>query len=243
MSAIPEAIRSLNECRYDDAARLAIEGLRQAAAESPERLIEAARSLVAWKGFFAGTGDAAASEPYFRAVFAVLQELAGPASPAAMAAAANLASMLGSLGHLDEAIALGERVFAHVRQRFPADDVRFLNQREALVFLYRLAGNEDAAMALHRETGLCEHLQPVERHLRDRGTRLFSVGRPWSKNCHIWVFFDAVLDCEGLIAALGLDSCVTIHDHRGTHDGSERGLVCSIHNDAIMGRHPLDACP
>jgi hypothetical protein len=243
MSAIQDAIQSLRERRYDDAARLAVEGLRQAAAKSPDRLTEAARTVVAWKGFFENTRDAAASEPYFRAVFAVLEELAGPASPAAMAAAGNLAGMLGSLGQLDEAIALGERVLAHVRQRFPADDVRFLSQREALVFLYRLAGNEAAAMELYRETGLCEHLRPAERHLRELGAKLYSVGRPWTENCHIWVFFDTVLDCEGLIARLGLDSCVSIHDHRGTHDGSERGLVCSIHQDGIMGRYPLDANP
>ena len=67
------------------------------------------------------------------------------------------------------------------------------------------------------------------------------MGRPWSENCHIWVFYDAVLDCEGLMAALGLHACVRLRDHRGTHDGSERGLVCDLHHDAIMGRHPLDA--
>jgi len=52
-----------------------------------------------------------------------------------------------------------------------------------------------------------------------------------------------VLDCEGLIAALKLEACVQIHDHRGTHDGSERGLVCNIHNDGLMGPHPSDAGP
>ena len=240
MCAIQEVIRSLRERRYDEAAKLAVEGLRQAAAESPDRLTEAARAIVAWKGFFENDRDAAASEPYFRAVLGSLEELAGPASPEAMAAAGNLAGMLGSLGQLDEAIALGERVFAQARRRFPADDVRFLNQREALAFLYRMKGNENAAMDLLRETGLCQHLQPVERHLREQGARLYSVGRPWTENCHIWVFFDTVLDCEGLMAGLGLDSCVCVHDHRGTHDGSERGLVCSVHQDGIMGRHPAD---
>src|ERR1017187_8264997 len=240
MSTIPEAIRLLNQSRYDDAAKLVVEGLRQASAESPERLIEAARAIVAWRGFFEDSSEEAASEPYFRAVFAALQELAGPDSPAAIAATDNLAGILGALGQLDEAVALRERVFAHVRQRFPADDPRFLTQREALLFLYRLAGNVDAATALHADTGLCEHLKPVERYLRDRGTMLYSVGRLWSDNCHIWAFFDAVLDCEGLVIELGLDPCVFIQDHRGTHNGNERGLVCAVHHDGIMGRHPVN---
>jgi len=243
MSTISEVILLLNQSRYDDAARLAIEGLRHAAAESPERLTEVARSIVAWKGFFDNSSEEAASVPYFRAVFDTLQELTGPDSPAAMAAADNLAGILGALDQLDEAIALRERVFAHVLKRFPADDARYLTQREALVFLYRLAGDEDSAAAMYAEIGLCEHLQPVECYLRGRCIRLESVGRPWSNNCHIWAFFDAVLDCEGLMATLGLDPCVVIHDHRGTHDGCERGLVCSIHNDGVMGRHPLDAAP
>jgi hypothetical protein len=240
MSGIPDAIRLLNQRRYHEAAGLAVEGLQQAGAESPDHLTAAVRALVAWKGFFSDSNDAAASEPYFRAVFAELQALAGPASPAAMAAADNLAGLLGSLGQIAEAIALRERVFAHVSQRFPADDARYMEVREGLVFLYRLAGKEEAAAELHKETGLCAHLKPAEQHLRDTGTRLYSVGRPWSDNCHIWVFFDALLDCEAQVAELGLDACVRIHDHRGTHDGSERGLICAVHYDWIMGRRPND---
>jgi hypothetical protein len=37
------------------------------------------------------------------------------------------------------------------------------------------------------------------------------------------------------------DVVIQLHDHRGTHDGSERGIVCTMHNDAIMGPHPADA--
>lgn len=69
---------------------------------------------------------------------------------------------------------------------------------------------------------------------------MVSSGQPWSQNCHVWVYFDALLDCERLIQGLGLDPCVEIHDHRGTHDGSERGLVCTIHHDGVMGPHLSD---
>jgi tetratricopeptide (TPR) repeat protein len=231
----------LNQGRFDAALALIEKALREAAAESPERLTDAARAVVAWKGIFANSRDAAASEHYFRAVFALLEELAGPASPAAMAAADSLAGLLGSLDQFEEAIGLRERVFSHVRDRFAKDDARFLNVREGLAFLYRQAGKEDAAAELYRDVDLCEHLKPALEYLREHGAKLVYCGQPWSDHCHIWVFFDRVLDCEDLIAALRLDECIRIHDHRGTHDGSERGLVCSVHHDGVMGLHPLEA--
>jgi hypothetical protein len=118
-----------------------------------------------------------------------------------------------------------------------------LQVRDGLAFLYRHAGQEEKADELFANLGLCEHLGPLERYVRDHGAKLVSCCRPWSENCHIWAYFDALLDCERLIEALGLDPCVKIHDHRGTHDGSERGLICEIHNDGVMGLHPSDAGP
>jgi hypothetical protein len=238
MSAVPAIVRMLKETQFESAVPLARQALSEAAAESPERLIEVARELVAWKGFFAHTSEAIASEPYFRAVYGTLAELAGPESPAAMAAAENLASLLGSIDKIDEAISLREKVFVHVSERFPNDDTRFMTVRDGLAFLYRRAGSEDKAAGLYRNTGICEHLAAAEQYLRDQGANLVSCCRPWSANCHIWVYFDLQLDCERLIKDLGLDACIQIHDHRGTHDGSERGLVCTIHHDGLMGVRP-----
>ena len=233
----------LNGRQYEDAMPLMEQALRSAAVESPERLTEVARGIVAWRGFFANHAEQQESERYFRWVFAILAELAGPESPAAMAAAENLASILGALDQVPEAIAIRERVLAHVRGRFAVDDPRFMSVREELAFLYGRAGEDEKAEELYRELGLCEHLQPAERFLRDAGAKLFSLSRPWSGNCHLWAFFDAVLDCERLMESLHLDPCVQIHDHRGTHDGSERGLVCTVHHDGVMGAHPADAGP
>jgi hypothetical protein len=235
-------MKLLREQRYDDAGALAQTTLRAAAAESSERLTEAARGIVAWKGFFANHREAMSSETFFRDVFTVLEELAGPTSPPAMAAE-NLAGILGSLDKLDEAIALRERVFAHVLGRFPKDDPRFMQVRDGLVFLYRRTGRESAAEDLFADVGLCEHLKPVERYVRAKGAKMVFCGQPWSDKCHLWAAFDSILDCEGLMRVLKLDSCVQIHDHRGTHDGSERGLVCKVHNDGVMGPHPQDAGP
>lgn len=241
MSTIPEILQLLRERKFDTVIPLVTETLRKAAAESPQKLTEAARELVRYQGFFGNTAEARTSEPYFRAVHSVLTELAGPESPPAMAAMENLAGLLGSIDKVDEAITLREKVLAHVSDHFPRDDQRVMIVRDGLSILYQRAGREDKLKALYQDTGLCEHLSAAEEYIRNQGGRVISTGRPWSANCHVWVYFDTLLDCDRLIKGLHLDSCVQIHDHRGTHDGSERGIVCTIHHDGIMGPHPADA--
>ncbi|HET9943614.1 MAG TPA: tetratricopeptide repeat protein [Terriglobia bacterium] len=241
MSTVPEILQLLRESRFDDAIPLVEESLRRAAAESPQKLTDAAREIVRWQGFFKNTAQAITSERYFRSVHGLLAELAGPESPAAMAAADNLGSLLGSIDKADEAIALRERVLAHLRGRFPNDDQRVMTVRDGLSILYQRAGREDKLKELYQDTGVCEHLRQAESYIRDQGGRVVSVGRPWSANCRTWVYFDTILDAESLIAGLHLDACVAVHDHRGTHDGSERGIVCRIHHDGVMGPHPSNA--
>jgi hypothetical protein len=241
MSSVPEIMQLLRENRFDDAIPQVTTTLRNAAAESPQKLMDVARELIRYQGFFKNTAQAMTSEPYFRTVHQLLSELAGPESPAAMAAADNLGALLGSIDKVDEGIALREKVLAHLLGRFPGDDSRVTTVRDGLGILYRRTGREDKLKDLFKDTGLCEHLQAAEKYVRDQGGRVVSTGRPWSANCHIWVFFDTILDSDRLIQGLGLDPCVQVHDHRGTHDGSERGIVCSIHHDGLMGPHPSDA--
>ena len=243
MNTIPEILQLLRENRFDSAITQVTETLRQAAAESPQKLMDVARDLVRWQGFFKNTAQAMTSEPYFRSVHSLLEELTGPESPAAMAAAENLAGLLGSIGKVDEAITLREKVLAHLSTRFPKDDQRVMIVRDGLSILYQRAGRDNKLKELYQDTGLCEHLQAAEKYIREQGGRVVSSGRPWSANCHVWIFFDAILDCDRLVQGLGLASCVQVHDHRGTHDGSERGIVCTVHHDGIMGPHPADASP
>jgi hypothetical protein len=54
-------------------------------------------------------------------------------------------------------------------------------------------------------------------------------------------FENCVLDVESIRARLKLPEVVEVHTHRGTHDGSEHGLYCSEHHDALMGMHPDQA--
>jgi hypothetical protein len=243
MSTVPEILHLLRENQFDVAVPLVTTTLRNAAAVSQQELTDVARDLVRWQGFFKNNAQAMTSEPYFRTVHDLLAELAGPESPPAMAAAENLAALLGSIGKVDEAIAMREKVLAHLISRFSNDDQRVMLVRSGLAILYQRAGRDDKLEELYRDTGLCEHLQAAEQYIRKQGGRVVSAGRPWSANCHVWVYFDMLLDSERLIKGLGLDACVQIHDHRGTHDGSERGLVCTVHNDGVMGPHPADASP
>jgi hypothetical protein len=93
-------------------------------------------------------------------------------------------------------------------------------------------------LAEYRRVGVCPHLRPVAEFLLGQGRTVTSFGTPWTRNCRNWVYFDGVIDVEALRRDLGLDPCVTVHRHRGTHDGAEQGFVCGDHHDGVMGDHP-----
>ncbi len=104
--------------------------------------------------------------------------------------------------------------------------------------------NEFARLLNQRQYGTAMPLmEQALRHAPAESPERLTDCRPWSGNCHLWAYFDAVLDCQRLMQSLTLDPCVRIHNHRGAHDGIERGLVCTMHHDARMGAHPLDAGP
>lgn len=86
---------------------------------------------------------------------------------------------------------------------------------------------------------LCEHLQPLLHDLLARGARITFAGQAWSQNCRLWVYLDLKLDLAELRERHALAACVVNHEHAGTHDGRERGLVCSQCHDAVMGLFPL----
>ena len=87
---------------------------------------------------------------------------------------------------------------------------------------------------------LCEHLHPLEEAMIASGLRETYRGQAWSRNCREWVYFDCYIDLEGVRNGFALDACVHDHEHRGTHDGQERGLVCTQCHDGIMGRYERD---
>jgi hypothetical protein len=85
---------------------------------------------------------------------------------------------------------------------------------------------------------VCEHLRALEQELLARGIKETYRGQTWSRNCREWVYFECCFDLPALRARMSFPLCVIDHVHRGTHDGSEAGLVCSQCWDAIMGAHP-----
>jgi hypothetical protein len=82
---------------------------------------------------------------------------------------------------------------------------------------------------------VCEHLRPLEELLIARGIRVTFRGQAWSMNCREWVYFDCFLDTNAIRKAMTFPVYVQDHAHRGTHDGEERGLVCTQCHDAIIG--------
>jgi hypothetical protein len=62
-------------------------------------------------------------------------------------------------------------------------------------------------------------------------------GHAWSNNCREWVYFDCFIDTASARKKFAFVPCVSEHAHRGTHDGEERGFVCSTCWDGIMGAY------
>jgi len=88
---------------------------------------------------------------------------------------------------------------------------------------------------MHRAFMTCEHLRPLEHAIIARGIRETYRGKAWSQNCREWVYFDCFIDTAAVRRSLAIPGWVVEHSHRGTHDGEERGFVCSHCHDAIMG--------
>lgn len=87
----------------------------------------------------------------------------------------------------------------------------------------------------------CGHLRDLERALLEAGVRETHRGQAWSQNCRERVCFDCRLDLPARRRRFALADCVEDHLHRGTHDGSERGFVCTQCHDGVMGRHDASA--
>jgi hypothetical protein len=82
----------------------------------------------------------------------------------------------------------------------------------------------------------CEHLRSLELAILESGIRETSRGKAWSNNCREWVYFACHIDTAAVRAKYSLAPCIEDHKHRGTHDGSENGFVCSECHDALMGK-------
>ena len=215
----------MREFRFDEAAAFAREAL------GCEEWRESARMLVRERPFFPNRQTAVDSEVFFTAVVEGLRERGlEDEDPLLAAARENLVSLWTSIGQYEKVIPVREAQYLAARQTLALDDARLLLARDNLAILYRNAGQAERAAALYAaDTGLCEHLAPLLAKLIEDGASVVSCCRPWSANCHIWVYVDRAVDVTDAADPLAL------HEHRGTHDGSERGLVCRVHDDGLMG--------
>ena len=140
---------------------------------------------------------------------------------------------------VDDAYIAGlERSLGELSAARPPHDAELARVRDSLAICYRNRGQRDRAAKLYADVRVCEHLEPLRQHLIERGVTVTSAGQAWSSNCRMWIYFDTVLDPAALREQFALPDFVTAHSHRGTHEGSEQGLVCNVHHDALMGRHP-----
>lgn len=81
----------------------------------------------------------------------------------------------------------------------------------------------------------CDHLRAIEQAILAHGIKETSRGQAWSDNCREWVYFDCLIDLQGVRSKFTLAECVRDHVHHGTHDGSERGFYCERCRDGVMG--------
>jgi hypothetical protein len=146
---------------------------------------------------------------------------------------------LMEIGEPQKSLQAAERQLERLTAELGPDHAQTRLARSSLAILFRNAGQPQRADALFPQTQLCPHLQPVLEYIRSQGVHIFDVCTPWSRNCRNWVYFEnIVLDADALKLRFSHPDCVVVHSHRGTHEGSEHGLVCQLDHDALMGSHP-----
>lgn len=187
----------------------------------------------------ANVSEAAAMVPVYEAIVRGVQSVA-PADGQLLADAQGLLATACAIADRPaEAAELFEKQFLAYVSLLGTNHPRTHHARENLTIQYRRLGRHVAADQLHQDIRICEHLQPVLDDLLKQGAKISSAGVAWSQNCRTWVYLaDVLLDVDSLRQRLNLPAEIEVHTHRGTHDGSEHGLYCSAHHDAIMGRHP-----
>ncbi len=82
---------------------------------------------------------------------------------------------------------------------------------------------------------VCEHLAELEKELAASEVKETFRGQPWTANCREWVYFDIVLDTDSIAKLLDLGPMVVVHENADERSGLEKGFVCEVCKDGIMG--------
>jgi hypothetical protein len=83
---------------------------------------------------------------------------------------------------------------------------------------------------------VCEHLAKLERELIENDLKETFRGQAWSDNCREWVYYDVVLDVDCIRSRLALEPFVSVHENTDERSGTERGFICGMCKDGVMGR-------
>ncbi|WP_108424351.1 hypothetical protein [Flagellimonas amoyensis] len=63
-----------------------------------------------------------------------------------------------------------------------------------------------------------------------------SFGLAWSNATAPWIYFDTVLDVEGLQSQFGLGENMEVHENLDPKSGLERGFVDQTTGEGLMGK-------
>ena len=89
---------------------------------------------------------------------------------------------------------------------------------------------------------VCEHLKALDDELSAVGIDVIYRDRqPWTRNCRNWTRYACYLDLLGIRARLKLADCVVDHVFKDHWQGDERGFVCDVHHDAVIGDYDKQA--
>lgn len=79
-------------------------------------------------------------------------------------------------------------------------------------------------------------LREIARHLLEKNITMTFYGRTWTKQTADWMYFDTVLDIEGLQKKFNFGDHIQNHENLDPHSGTERGLLDSHTGEGIIGR-------
>jgi hypothetical protein len=81
---------------------------------------------------------------------------------------------------------------------------------------------------------VCEHLRPLEERIIARGFVESQRGRPRSTTCREWVTYNCDARVIAKLEGMNIPACVKHYEQSYAHRGSESGLLCDEHSDALI---------
>jgi hypothetical protein len=204
-----------------------------------ERSLRATADALAedWPAF-GHSAQFAEALPYYEAVAARLCPLLDRGDTARLRCFQNLALVLATIGRSGEAERIRRDVFEELRATRPPEDAARISACHEVACALRAHGEHAAADALYGEVPVCEHLRPVREYLLRTGAHVSDAGYLWSTSSRVSLWFDAVMDPEGIHRRLALDACVVKTESDDPRTGPELGLYCEVHHDSVVGPHP-----